>query len=206
MAGDRDKNLGKHIDDIRAAAAAQRFSTNASNPSETTLRTSASDAQIKAHLAELSLFCHHQGMTPEQAKVKLNLCVSDLRGASEQALATACKRMRTSDDPNHRFFSLGALLKFCRDAEREIAQAKRVPIPAPAGPLAMEIPPHPAALLELPPPSTPQSLRDAVDGLKKIRQALPDDVLVNLDAVREKHSQRRIAASKRAGKGGGDAA
>jgi hypothetical protein len=111
---------------------AQRSSTPASTASART--RPASEKQIKAHLAALSLFCQHQaGLSEDQSRLKLSICADDLRGVSEPVLALACRRYRASQEPGHRFFHLGTLLEFCREAARDVSlwslsPARRAPL------------------------------------------------------------------------------
>lgn len=200
-----DKSIGRHVQEHLAQP---RSSTPASTPSVTTLPPIASESQIKRHLAELSLFCHHQGMTEKEAALKLALCVGDLRQArvSEPALARACARLRRSADPNHRFFNLGLLLAFCRDAERELAQEKRRPVPAIPGPLSRELPPHPCPVPRLAGRTQEDerllSLESTLQSLTQTREEVPEEVVVSLDAVRAKYPPRRIGTRKQEDKAG----
>lgn len=199
-----DKSIGKHA---REVVAQGRSSTPASTPSVGAIQAIASENQIKRHLAELSLFCHHQGMTEKQAALKLALCVGDLRRArvSDDALAIACERLRTSPNPDHRFFNLGFLLAFCRQAERELAQARRPAIPAIPGPVAVELPEHPCPVPRLAGRTEEDervmSLEQTIGSLTKTREEVPEEVVVSLDSVRGKYPPRKIGVRK-----GGDAA
>jgi hypothetical protein len=139
--------------------------------------------------------------------LKLALCVADLRRmrVSDEALAIACGRLRTSPNPDHRFFNLGILMAFCRQAERELAQARRPALPAAPGPLVQEVPPHPCPVPRLAGRTQEDerfmSLEQTIGSLTKTREEVPEDVVVSLDAIRAKYPPRKIGVRK-----GGDAA
>lgn len=177
--------------------AAERSSTLALRPSSSE-RTPATDNEIEAHLAMLSLFCHHQGMRPNQAKLKMRTIVSDLRGVSEPVLKEACKRYRNSPDRENRFFHLGTLQTFIREENRNARLDAKDRVRA-APP---ELPPHPCPIRQLPGIASREEtppLAEVLESLAETRAKVPAESVVYLDNVRSKYPPRRIASSKAEG-------